>query len=189
MLCTLSDIDKVCGPVLGSITNIKLLLPADMLSSTRQGCNMSISEPDLKENAQYYLIAHLNQTGSFVEKRVTNSKNGHYYEATISFNLLQIRYAVDRIAGMLANQRVHVAFTDLNGIRKICYNMRLQEESSTGAKYSDRNGYQFNFYSKSIHKSPDLPSVEGGTGGFFILDPDTGLPILTGDGDGITIPQ
>jgi hypothetical protein len=154
MECTISAIEKVCKSN-GGIQTIEFLLPEGVLSIPMSSCVSSSSDSINVIGVDYEAvnIAFVKRTASFTEKANVSSREGDYFEQEISFEVPKDRPEVNDLILKLRNRRIHVIYTDNNGVQKLVPNMRLQPDFSTRSRKSERNGYTFLLKSKSISKS------------------------------------
>jgi len=155
MSCALRDIEKWCGVNNAGIREINLIVPSDVYTAPAQYYTPNLDGSiELVSGAQVYNIAFDRRSASFTEKLITNERFGDYYQQTLQFSIRRDRVEVADLIERMRNRRVHVLYTDKNGLQKFVRNMRAAPETQTGAAPSDRNGSLFQFVGQSEKKAP-----------------------------------
>jgi hypothetical protein len=176
MIAKMEDIKKRCKPAAGSVRIAYIIVPEDVVDSGMPQTYVFpvISyEPQLDTTARKYVLQMDRNTGVFSEIKKTDNRAGDYYEQKLSFQVRGMRYEVDYTRELLKNRTFHVLYEDYNKQVRLVKNLRVQDEATTGDRYFAKNGYTFNFYTRSVNLAPTIPislivfSVQdnGGTGG------------------------
>lgn len=178
MTLNLLDIEAACGPALGGLREIALIDPNDLLAPIVQYCEPVVEDVVLNTGKRSFTIKHILTNASYTDRLVLGNKAGDYYETTIAFGIKKIRVEAEQLIERLKNNFFHLLVTGADGHRRLVVNLRLEAETSTGSRLSDRAGYQFNCRARRAKKMPIMGGiVNSGTidfsGDFHLFFKDT----------------
>lgn len=159
MIATFTDIKRRCKPAAGSVKLAYIIVPEDVIDGglpTTFVFPVSY-EPTIEPTAKKYHLQMDRNTGIFSEEKKTENRAGDYYEQKLSFQVRGMRYEVDYARELLKNRKFHVLYEDQNKQVRFIKNFRVQDNGTTGDNFFAKNGYTFNFYTRSETLAPTIP--------------------------------
>lgn len=153
---------------------VKFVLPEDVQTFTSATAEAGI---EVKPGKEIYHIEIDPATGSNREE-LRQGRQGDYHERTISFEVRRLRQEMVDLRRALMNRRVHVIFTDTNGLTYLYLNSRLRQAVADNPSQGGKNGTRLEFRGAGVMPAPYvigelLPGPDPG---------DVGTPQDTGGG-------
>jgi hypothetical protein len=142
--CPLIQFDRwICQNLTGVVT-VKLVVPDDVATYTSTTAEAGI---EVNPGAQIYHIPIDPGSGGHRED-LRGSVHGDYHERRVSFSIRRLRQEVVDLRQRLMNRRVHVIFTDENGLTYLYLNSRLRAAAANNPAQG-RNETTFEFRAAS----------------------------------------
>ena len=133
----------------GGVARVKLVIPEDVATYASPTAEAGIV---VKPGKEIYHIEVDPRTGGHQEQ-LKGGDQGDYYERSVSFDVRRLRQEVTTLKGRLRNRRVHVIFTDENGLTYLYLNQRLRSSTATN-QYRTKNRTDFTFSGASRLPAP-----------------------------------
>ena len=126
------------------------MIPEDVASYTSETGEAGV---ELKPGKEVYHIEVDRRTAGHTEDLNSSNDQGDFYQRGISFEVRRMRQEVQTLRRRLMNRRVHVIFTDENGLTYLYLNQRLRRNAARN-QYGSKNGYTFDFSGASRLPAP-----------------------------------
>ncbi len=170
MICSLHDIERVCGPAPGGLKSVTLILPENVYTFPEQYCVPNVGDIVLGEAATSYTIEFKRDTARLVDKTSTGNRAGDTFDYTLTFSLDEIRLVVEWLRAKLANRRVHVIVEYRTGLQRLLPYMRLVSDSDSGDRIGTPQRYNFSLTTSLAQPAPTINSSLTGVGGGGVVE-------------------
>lgn len=170
----LFSIEKWCLRVGGGIRKVLLVDPNDLVAQPTWGEIPSVAALSFKPGKSAYLLRHSLRTARLESDTSVSDTPGDITSYTLSLVLKPVREEVEIIRYRLLNRRIHIVVRYQDDYQQLLPFARLRAKSDSGARPTDRNGYNFTATCKVFHAAPTLIAVPPVAG----QNPSTQTPVV-----------
>lgn len=144
MLCGLVGIERACGPVIVGLSNVQMIVPAQVDKYPLRGrSGLYQTDMVLKSGANIYDIDFDPGTAGW-QQDSQNTGAGDTYRNTVQLRIRKDRPAQVSFLEHLKNKRVHLILTDQDGQKHLLLNARAGVRAENGPR-GGSNHYNYTF--------------------------------------------
>jgi hypothetical protein len=167
----LHAIERWCSLVGGGIQRIAMVDPNDLVAQPSWHLVPEVAALSFKPGKTAWAFEHQLRTARLEDDTVVGEQPGDYISYTLTAGIRPVRADVELLRQKLLNRRIHLVVRYMDGYERLLPFARLRAKSDSGARRTDRNGYQFTATGRVLGALPRLATSPPITGGGTVVPP------------------